>query len=116
MSDTPTPRTDSWKKRWNEASEGSDWHIAAVQIIESHEQLERELADAKETIKMLETRHGATMLCKLAEVTKQRDALAEALERIMNFTIPDPYMPYCDDDMIYGIAEDALASVAGGEA
>jgi hypothetical protein len=76
------------------------------------DKLERELTEAKETIAMLEIRHGATMLChqaqmdeitkqrdhykkacdqysedemlcKLAEVTKQRDALAEALPLAM---------------------------------
>jgi ABC-type Fe2+-enterobactin transport system substrate-binding protein len=52
-------------------------------------QLERELAEVKETIEMLETRHGATMFfhqMQMNEVTKQRDALAEALREMLKFT------------------------------
>jgi hypothetical protein len=51
-------------------------------LMRACDKYESELADAKETIEMLEIRHGATMLCHQAqmdEVTKQRDALAEAL-------------------------------------
>ena len=55
------------------------------------------------------------MLCKLAEVTKQRDALAEALKRIMKLTTPDQNMPYCKDDRIHGIAGDALEATEGSE-
>jgi hypothetical protein len=61
------------------------------------EQLERELNETKETIEMLETRHGATMLCheaQMDEVTKQRDALAEALREMLKFT---PHSLVCQD-------------------
>jgi chromosome segregation ATPase len=54
--------------------------------------LERELNEAKETIEMLETRHGATMLCHQAqmdEVTKQRDELAEALKSLCRAIISE---------------------------
>jgi hypothetical protein len=48
-------------------------------LMRACENLESEIADAKETIEMLEIRHGSTMLCheaQLREVTKQRDELA----------------------------------------
>ena len=48
-------------------------------LMRACDNLESEIADAKETIEMLEIRHGATMLCheaQMDEVTKQRDALA----------------------------------------
>jgi hypothetical protein len=51
-------------------------------LMRACDKLELELLNAKETIEMLEIRHGATMLCHQAqmdEVTKQRDELA-ALE------------------------------------
>lgn len=45
-------------------------------------QLEREIAETREEIDMLQIRHGATMLCHQAqidELTEQRDTLEEAL-------------------------------------
>lgn len=52
-------------------------------LMRACENLESEIADAKETIAMLEIRHGATMLCHQAqmdEITKQRDELGEHIE------------------------------------
>jgi predicted nucleic acid-binding Zn-ribbon protein len=75
------------------------------------EQLERELAEAKETIEMLEIRHGATMLCHQAqmdEVTKQRDALAEALREIASGA-------YSWKTCVDVIAPKALAATKGGK-
>lgn len=80
------------------------------------EQLERELAEAKETIEMLETRHGATMFfhqMQMNEVTKQRDALAEALTKI------EQYEPISENRFaitleFYWLAHKALAATKGG--
>lgn len=87
-------------------------------LMRSCDKLESEIADAKETIEMLEIRHRATMLChqaqmdeitkqrdhykaacdqysedemlcKLAEVTKQRDALAKALKSLCRAIISE---------------------------
>jgi membrane protein involved in colicin uptake len=55
------------------------------------------------------------ILCKLHEATKQRDALADALKRIMKLTTPDQNMPYCKDDRIHGIAGGALAATKKGK-
>lgn len=103
------------------------------------DKLERELTEAKETIAMLEIRHGATMLChqaqmdeitkqrdhykkacdqysedemlcKLAEVTKQRDALAEALEELERTAGQSTLW----DDPARHNARKALAAVKGG--
>ena len=60
--------------------------------IEEAQKMERELAEAKETIEMLETRHGATMLCHQAqmdEITKQRNTLAEALKSLCRAIISE---------------------------
>ena len=85
-----------------------------IEAMETHtRQLERELAEAKETIEMLEIRHGAAMLCHQAqmnEVTKQRDALADALRsyvshhRLRGFVTKSETLK----------AEQALAAVKGG--
>jgi chromosome segregation ATPase len=48
-------------------------------------------------------------------LTKQRDALADALKRIMKLTTPDQNMPYCKDDRIHGIAGGALAATKKGK-
>ena len=55
-------------------------------------QLERELNDAKETIDMMETRHGATMLCHQAQmdvVTNQRDTLAFSIRFALANSLAD---------------------------
>jgi hypothetical protein len=60
--------------------------------IEEAQKIERELAEAKETIEMLEIRHGATMLCHQAqmdEITKQRNTLAEALKTLCRAIISE---------------------------
>jgi hypothetical protein len=69
MKDTPTPRTD-------EVAEGY-WYS---EMLNHAEQLERELAEAKSEIEMLNIRYAAAEMChanNMDEVTKQRDALAE---------------------------------------
>jgi hypothetical protein len=137
MSDTPTPRTDSWKKRWNEAIEGSDYHIAAEQIIESHEQLDRELAEAindaeawKREAQISEARlrgekhqddNGIVspseivtkLHIELAEITKQRDALAEYARHKMNCNAYIPADTIRKLPCSCGL-EQALAATKGG--
>jgi predicted nucleic acid-binding Zn-ribbon protein len=81
-------------------------------LMRACDNLERELDDAKETIAMLEIRHGATMLCHQAqmdEITKQRDALAEALREIASGA-------YSWKTCVDVIAPKALADTKGGEA
>jgi hypothetical protein len=77
MSDTPTPRTDKW-----EYEQECNYEVAWE---DNCRQLERELGQAHDKIEeLVET--GLTQMDKarsfnhkLAEATKQRDALAEAL-------------------------------------
>jgi ribosomal protein L31 len=83
--------------------------------------LERELAEAREHIEHLKE-HCRTKVDALQSQTsermtaeQQRDTLAEALRGIMQVTTPNPYMPYCNDDRVWGIANDALAAVKGGK-
>jgi hypothetical protein len=61
MSDTPTPRTHAALLPDGEYRGPLVW-------AETAPQLERELAEAKETIAMMETRHGATMLYHQAQM------------------------------------------------
>ena len=82
MSDTPRTDTETWRDEMDHVDTDYTFAQSFTVSADFARQLERELADAKETIAMLEIRHGATMLCHQAqmdEVTKQRDALAEAL-------------------------------------
>jgi len=61
-------------------------------LMRACDKYESELADAKETIEMLEIRHGATMLCHQAQIdkiTKQRDALAGALKSLCRAIISE---------------------------
>jgi hypothetical protein len=76
---------------------------------------ERELAEAKETIAMLEIRHGATMLCHQAqmdEVTKQRDALADALWSLCRAIISEEPRDITD---LLKQSGAAIAAVKGGQ-
>jgi len=81
--------------------------------------LERQLDDAKETIAMLEIRHGATMLCheaQMDEVTKQRDALAQAMNEMWLFIEEDDH-PNCNTPAFNAAIvkyKAALAAVKGG--
>jgi hypothetical protein len=105
MNDTPTPRTDALIP----TQENGRTLYDHAQIMEIHaRQLERELAEAKETIEMLETRHGATMLCheaQMDEVTKQRDALVGALEYVANSGLSARHLE--------DFAQEALAATKG---
>jgi predicted nucleic acid-binding Zn-ribbon protein len=108
MNDTPTPITDALMP----TQENGRTLYDHAQIMETHaRQLERELAEAKENIEMLEIRHGATMLCheaQMHEVTKQRDALAEALREIASGA-------YSWKTCVDVIAPKALAATKGGK-
>jgi hypothetical protein len=103
--DTPTPRTDALMPDQGHKRTIYD-HI---QVMETHaRQLERELAEAKENIEMLEIRHGATMLCheaQMHEVTKQRDALAEAINDMTQLPSSEAYKR----------GKQALAATKGGK-
>jgi hypothetical protein len=82
--------------------------------IEEAQKIERELAEAKETIEMLEIRHGATMLCHQAqmdEITKQRDELAEALKSLCRAIISEEPLDITD---LHVQSAEALAAVKGG--
>ncbi len=77
--------------------------------------LKRELAEAKETMEMLETRHGATMLCHQAqmdEITKQRDELAEALKSLCRAIISEEPLDITD---LHVQSAEALAATKGGQ-
>jgi septal ring factor EnvC (AmiA/AmiB activator) len=129
MNDTPTPRTDALmpdqghKRTIYEHIQVMETHARQLEreIAQSKEAnarlmhacyyLERELDEAKEDIEMLEIRHGATMLCHQAqmdEVTKQRDALAEALREIASGA-------YSWKTCVDVIAPKALAATKGGK-
>jgi hypothetical protein len=98
-----TPRTDDFLSK----------NSSYLEKLAFMQKLERELAEAKETIQMLETRHGATMLCheaQMDEVTKQRDALAEALETLERTA----GLPALQNDPARVQARKVLASVKGG--
>jgi hypothetical protein len=84
-------------------------------LMRACDNLESQLADAKETIEMLEIRHGATMLCHQAqmdEITKQRDALAEAL-RTASERFRNPKYGCMWDDAADDI-DKTLSAVKGG--
>ena len=81
-------------------------------LMRACDKYESELADAKETIAMLEIRHGATMLCheeQMDAATKQRDALAEALREVMSNGYDGPLPDYARN-----IGRKALAAMKGG--
>jgi septal ring factor EnvC (AmiA/AmiB activator) len=99
-------------KRANKAIEKSITTFIAFR--ERNEQLERELSEAKETIEMLETRHGATMLCheaQMKEITKQRDALAEDLWSLCRAIISEEPRDITD---LFKQLGAALAATKGG--
>jgi len=77
MSTTPTPRTDADKRQQYLAgyTHPSGWEFAR--------QLERELAEAKETIETMEMRHAATMLHGQTVVDEANKLRAEN-ERLRN--------------------------------
>jgi hypothetical protein len=95
MNDTPTPRTDALMP----TQENGRTLYDHAQIMEIHaRQLERELADMtkqRDHYKAACDQYSEDeMLCKLQEVTKQRDALAEALREMLKFT---PHSLVCQD-------------------
>jgi hypothetical protein len=115
MSDTPKTETETWRDEMDHVDTDYTFAQSATVSADFARQLERLLNDAKETIDMMETRHGATMLCHQAqmdEVTKQRDALAEALEHML--THGETHQPPLRDT-ISNIAFQALAAVKGGQ-
>jgi hypothetical protein len=78
-SETPTPRTDAYERHYIETGNVS-------KLINLARDLERELAEEKAELKKYTTDSGDDSLYnvrrlrkELSEVTKQRDALAEAL-------------------------------------
>jgi hypothetical protein len=91
-------------------------------LMRACDKYESELADAKETIAMLEIRHGSTMLCheaQMNEVTKQSDALAEALKKIYNVSVFDwDTMPEGSRrkyrEVVLKMADGALSMKKGG--
>ena len=118
-----TPRTDRYELYYIETSNVSKLFVLA-------RELENELNDAKETIDMMETRHGATMLCHQAQmdvVTNQRDALAGALQGYLTSTESGgamQEMAKLSGRLLFyerlrecrKIAEQALAATKGGAA
>jgi primase-polymerase (primpol)-like protein len=80
-SDTPTPRTDAYERHYIETGNVS-------KLINLARDLERELAEVakqRDHYKSACDQYSEDeMLCKLREVTKQRDALAEALRNYMS--------------------------------
>jgi hypothetical protein len=120
MSDTP--RTD---EAWNAVSRTPDGRyttdvplrqLAFAMCVHS-KQLERELADMTKQRdhykKACDQYSEDEMLCKLQEVTKQRDALAEALTKI------EQYEPISENRFaitleFYWLAHKALAATKGG--
>jgi hypothetical protein len=87
MSDTPRTDTETWRDEMDHVDTDYTFAQSFTVSADFARQLERELADAKETIAMLEIRHGATMLCHQAQIdkiTKQRDALAEAGNQLLD--------------------------------
>jgi hypothetical protein len=95
MNDTPTPRTDALMP----TQENGRTLYDHVQVMEIHaRQLERELANMtkqRDHYKAACDQYSEDeMLCKLQEVTKQRDALAEALREMLKFT---PHSLVCQD-------------------
>jgi predicted RNase H-like nuclease (RuvC/YqgF family) len=94
-------------------------------LMSACENLERELADMtkqRDHYKAACNQYSEDeMLCKLQEVTKQRDALAEALQEIKDMCI-DKTIEFNSDDNCKGmvddlleIAEKALAATKGGQ-
>jgi hypothetical protein len=85
-------------------------------LMRACDKYESELADAKETIEMLEIRHGATMLCHQAQmdkITKQRDALAEALSPFVTLNPLSKRVQEKWHGYVFN-AKQALAAVKGG--
>ena len=92
VGEIPTPRTDAMRDYCHEACNADD--IPVGQVLDSHEQLERELAEARAQYASVnhllkEERKGeqsararlAKLERQLAEAMKQRDALASDCER-----------------------------------
>jgi hypothetical protein len=81
MNDTPTPRTDAYERHYIETGNVS-------KLINLARDLERELAEVakqRDHYKSACDQYSEDeMLCKLREVTKQRDALAEALASLLS--------------------------------
>jgi hypothetical protein len=106
MNDTPTPRTDALIP----TQENGRTLYDHVQVMEIHaRQLERELADMtkqRDHYKAACDQYSEDeMLCKLQEVTKQRDALAGALEYVANSGLSARHLE--------DFAQEALAATKG---
>jgi hypothetical protein len=85
---TPTPRTDDMRQRYS-VSENGRYKAEVIDIVRLSEKLESELT----------------------EVTKQRDALAEALRSIKNeLGVPQPEYPAPVANAVK-IADEALQSL-----
>jgi hypothetical protein len=78
-------------------------------LLEAVCRLKSELAEAKKQLTEGKESWRFSSVCR--ESRHQLDTLVAALYRIMKLTTPDPNMPYCNDDRIYGIAKDTLATV-----
>jgi hypothetical protein len=113
---TPTPRTDT---AWQWAHNTHPWDEVVSATLSR--QLERELAEAQDRIDDLTATgiHSCGSECKrpncvlrreLAEVTKQRDALAVALRGLMFDCLRFRIEP---SDDAYKNAESALATLEG---
>jgi hypothetical protein len=80
MNNTPTPRTDEMREAYSVSFQHGKYTVDVRDVFDFARKLERELAEAKSEIEMLNIRYAAAEMChanNMDEVTKQRDALAE---------------------------------------
>jgi len=118
MTDTPRTR-EEWRRIQRRPDGRYDSEITYEDLAHGMsnfaKQLERELAEARGQISDMEIRHAATMLHTQSVVDdaiklrEQRDRLAAALERILEYQ-----GRFAEEDP-ESIAAEALAAVEGGE-
>jgi hypothetical protein len=86
MSDTPKTDTETWRDEMDHVDTDYTFAQSVTVSADFARQLERELADMtkqRDHYKAACDQYSEDeMLCKLQEVTKQRDALADALESL----------------------------------
>ena len=73
----PTPRTDALETLWNGAEGGDQKNIIADVILDSHESIERELAEVREQLREEQRLHVATL--------NERDAAREQRDRLQQW-------------------------------
>ena len=119
MKDTPTPRTDDARRRFQQLYDAGKLDVAIEQSLLDMALFEMELTAAREEVEIYKRdnkqlrKDVVRIASTLKDFKEQRDRLAEAVERIANNNVQDtPETDYAYElGRMEGIAKVALQSL-----